>query len=88
MVVAMTKPQPLEFKTHQERSQWIKDNADYWTIVHHQGYGKYERHERHTQDEAMKLARELADTRDCIWMIYAVAGNSDTYVDMVKPAHW
>lgn len=79
---------PIDFESVDARDQWIEDNADYFTVVRHEGLGKYERHEVPTKDAAMSKAAELAAKRDKVYMVYAVAGIGSAFIDLVKPAQW
>lgn len=62
----------LDFKTSQERDDYIITNAKYFTIVRFLGVGKYERHEKPTLEEAEELALALSGDKKGNYLIYAV----------------
>ena len=75
-----------DFKTADDRDQWIKANADYWTAVYFHGRGHYERHEFKDRLSAETAARRMAnDNRNKPVMIYAVADGHDSFVIAIKP---
>ena len=72
-----------DFATANDRHEHILKNADYFTAVAFMGRGQYDRHERKTQQEAEAVAEALAKQRKKRYMIYAVAGGSDTYIKTI-----
>lgn len=62
----------IDFKTSQERDDYIIKNAKYFTIIRFLGVGKYERHEKPTLGEAEELALALSGDKQGNYMIYAV----------------
>lgn len=61
-----------DFKSAEERDQYILEHAKHFTIVRFLGVGQYERHERKTLEEAEQLAATLSGDRQGNYMIYAV----------------
>jgi hypothetical protein len=78
------KPIP-DFKSIEERDTWFRDNADYFTVVRHNGHGNYTKIECNSLKEALYTAKWLATKHDNTWMIYAVVGVSDAFVRMITP---
>lgn len=81
----MTNPQPVyqSFNSDQERSAWIIEHADYYTVIrfHNRRYGRVE---CKTHEEAHWLAEQMVkETPHARFMIYAVVGNQSTYVETV-----
>lgn len=79
------------FASGKERDQWIKENAQYFTVVRYLGPRKgYERHEVKTQDAAVELAGQLAQKAGIPYMVYAVAKLHDAmicYIDREGKRH-
>jgi hypothetical protein len=76
---------PLNFETAQSRNDWIIEHAEYFTTCRMINR-KYIRNEHKTLDEARRHAKTmLAENGTKPVLIYAVQGNSDTYIEMVKP---
>ncbi len=73
-----------EFPDAAARERWFMNNAEYFTIVRRVGLS-YERHERRTFAEALAYAQLLAERIQKPYMIYAVVGQSDTWVRNVMP---
>ena|SRR5882672_5456374 len=67
----MTETFPLEFQSAEERTAFIKANADYYTIAWKQDR-KYQRFEYNTLNIAREQAQFAADIRNHPVMIYAV----------------
>ena len=76
---------PLNWETAEERSQWIKANADGFTIIRFLGRGKYERHEHKQLESARTEAHALSKETGKVYMIYATAGIYDTWLESVGP---
>lgn len=74
-----------DFKTSQERTDWIIANAEHFTVVRFLGRGKYEKHQYPTQAEAESAAKAMANAANANYMVYAVYGTHDTLVKGVKP---
>lgn len=72
-----------EFKSHDERDQWFRDNADHFTVVKKSGVGTYERNEAKTLAEATKLAQTKHTIGGGNYMIYAVIGEQSALVTTV-----
>ena len=67
-----------DFKTIEERQQWIMEHADYFTVFRLVGRNRY-RYECPTLAKAEELARSLSlQERGSRWMIYAVHGVMDS----------
>ena len=80
------KTRPLDFESSVARDEYMRENADYFTVVRYLGPGKgYERHECPTVEVAMSLARRIADEAGKAYLIYAVSGIHDGYVTTVHP---
>ncbi len=73
-----------DFKQAADRTQYIIQNADMFTVVKFLGVGKYDRRECPTLEEARALATTLIKNPTDRWMIYAVRGIYDTYVETIK----
>lgn len=72
----------MDFKSHEERDAYFRDNADYFTVVKKAGVGSYERH----QYKKLVAARKAAHTKATLggnWMIYAVIGEQSAFVEAV-----
>ena len=75
-----------DFKTAQDRDNWIKAHADYWTTVRFHGRGHYERREFKDLPSAEAAARRMAtESNSRPVMIYAVAGEHDAFITSVHP---
>jgi hypothetical protein len=75
-----------EFSKAEERNKWIKDNAQFWTVIRKRKR-RYERDECWSLDEAVQLAQRRLE-RDPLkqpLLIYAVAGGHDTLAATVHP---
>lgn len=83
----MTKqPRPINFDSSQHRDEWIQSNADYFTVVRKlPPPAGYERHECQTLKSAESLAKKLANEANRAYLIYAVAGDSSSFVRGVQP---
>jgi hypothetical protein len=67
-----------EFKEAKERSQWIINNAEYFTIIRRKNRRNL-REEAKTLDEAIQIAqRMIAAEPDMNCLIYGVWQNYDT----------
>ncbi|SRR5258706_16469806 len=67
----MTAPFPLEFQSAAERTEFIRNNADYYTVAWKQDK-RYQRFEYNTLDIARAQAQFAANIRNHPVMIYAV----------------
>lgn len=73
-------------EAREARENSIIDDADYFTVVRYLGPGKgYERHEKDDRNEAVILATKLAKENNRPYLIYAVKGVHDTFVEGVVP---
>lgn len=77
--------QPLNFESAKEREAWLLQNANYFTTVRMLNR-RYARQEHKTLEEARTHAHLLLiqDGSKPV-LIYAVKGDSSTYVEMIKP---
>jgi uncharacterized protein with GYD domain len=73
------------FHTAEDRSNWIKANADMYTAVRFHGRGKYERHEFKDHPTAVEAAKHMAEQSGKFYMIYACAGIYDTWCCTIGP---
>ena len=80
----MTEEKPIDFENSDQRNAWIIKHAEYFTTCRRIRM-KLIRAEHRTIEEARKHAGELLkEDNSKPVLIYAVSGNSDTYVEMVK----
>ena len=79
----ITIPIP-DFKTEAQRQQWFIENAQYWTTVTRRA-GRKVRTEYLTRAEAKAHAHKMLkdDLTGRPYMIYAVVGRSDSFVENV-----
>lgn len=75
-----------DFKSIQERTDWIIEHANMFTAVKFKGRGKYERHEYKDRASAEADARRMANATGRPYLIYACAGIYDTYVAAIHPS--
>lgn len=74
---------PPDFRSDAERTAWIVENADYWTVIRRRNL-RNEREEFPTRDEAEGWAlAHLTAEPDARYMIYAVAGIYSTFVTSI-----
>lgn len=74
-----------EFRSSEERDQYIIENAIYFTVVRFLGVGQYERHERPSREEAITLGEALAKNNKANYLIYAVGPQDwSAYVTTMK----
>lgn len=84
MVDKTTKPRDIpDFKSSQERDDYFRDHAEYFTAVRKSGLG-YERNEAPTLAEAVKLAKTKITIGGGRYMIYAVIGTQSAFVQSVQ----
>jgi hypothetical protein len=74
-----------DFQTAEERSQWIKANADGFIVVRFEGRGVYKRYEFDTLTAAQITAKHLANQTGKVHMVYATSGMHDTWLENHKP---
>lgn len=79
-------PEPLNFTSDADRAKWIIEHADYFTLIHRRNLHN-ERWEYPTLQKARAGARaRLRKDPTKRFLIYAVKGVNDTYVETVaKP---
>lgn len=71
---------PLNFSSSEERSKWIIDHAEYFTVVRVKNR-RYERDEHENLAKAEQAAKRIVDAEpNARVLIYAVCGTMDTYV--------
>lgn len=82
----MDMPFIPEFSNYRERNQWIRDHAQYWTIILRKDRRNY-RAERHSLDESIALANQVLQIYPHkSLLIYAVAAGHDTLAATVSTA--
>lgn len=81
-MVEQHKPLP-DFKTSDDRDNYFRDHADYFTVVKKQGVGHYARSEYKTLAEAANAANTKAAISGGGWLIYAVIGQQSAFVASV-----
>jgi hypothetical protein len=69
-----------DFKSHDERDAYFRDNADYFTLVKKTGVGTYDRTEYKTLEEAKKAGQTRRATGVGGLMVYAVIGSQSAFV--------
>ncbi len=73
-----------DFATIQDRDNWVKENADFFTVIRYLGPRVgYERHEVKTLPEAEALAGRMSTEAGRPYLIYAVAGQYDAFLKWV-----
>ena len=76
----MAKEKPLNWASETERQQWLIEQAQYFTVIRRMDY-RYHRVEFPTLPEALAMAKLVVGVDPAArLLIYAVNGNSDTYV--------
>lgn len=76
---------PLNFETVDQRQQWMRDNAAYYTTVVFRGAGWYEKAEQNHIRLAEAQAERWANEYTKAVMIYAVVPPYDSLVEVVYP---
>lgn len=74
-----------DFKTSQERDDYFRDHADYYTLIKKGGVGVYDRTEYLTLDSARKAGQTKNTVGGTGLMIYAVIGEQSAFVEGIKP---
>ena len=70
-----------DFKTAKERELWIREHADYFTVVRYLGPRRgYDRTEVPHLDQAIEMARRMAIEAGRAYIVYAVSGNMDAMI--------
>lgn len=73
-----TAPFIPEFSEAAERSKWIVENAEYFTLIRRQNR-RYERTEWHTLDGAIKAGQRVVERdQTARFLVYGVVGIYDT----------
>ena len=72
-----------DFKTYQERDDYFRKNADYFTLFSMSGRGTDTKIECKTLEEAEKLAQTKQVIAGGGWLIYAVIGSQSALVKTV-----
>lgn len=78
---------PADFKSSQERDDYFRDNAEYFTVVKKSGVGHYDRSEYKSLAEATAAAQTKATISGGGWMIYAVIGQQSAFVTSVPKSN-
>jgi hypothetical protein len=82
--MTMTTSLYQSFNSDRERSAWIIERAEYWTVIRFRNR-RYGRVECKTHAEAHWLAEQMVkEIPQSRYMIYAVVGNQSTYVETVS----
>lgn len=76
------KPLP-DFKSYQERDEYFRDHADYFTAIKKQGVGNYGRDECKNLAEAEALVKVKQAVGGGNYMIYAVIGQQSAFVKAI-----
>lgn len=76
----MTMSQLPEFKTYQERDNYFREHAEYFTLIKKAGVGHYDRTEAKSLEEAEKLAQTKITIGGGRYLIYAVIGEQSAFV--------
>lgn len=82
----MKKPKEhrMDFTSSQDRDDYFRDNADYFTVVKKDGVGNYARDECKSLAEAEALAQTKKTIGGGSYMIYAVIGEQSAFVKGVR----
>lgn len=83
----MTQERPLNFETAQQRQEWIIKHAEYFTTcrtISTRTSKERTRNEHSSLEDARGHAKVMLAENPKPVLIYAVSGNSDTYIEMVK----
>jgi len=73
-----------DFKTSDERNDWIVAHAECFSCVRFFGHVKYKKERRLTLPEIEALAERMANAEGGRWMIYAVHGPHNVYIKTVS----
>ncbi len=77
-------PQPLpDFQTFQERDDYFRDHAQYFTLVKKDGVGNYSRDEAKTLEEIEKLAHTKISVGGGRYLVYACIGGQSSFVKTI-----
>jgi len=81
------QPKPIpDFKTAEERQDWITQNADYFTVIVDYGSSAPRwRAQMPTLETANLCAKSAADVSRRVAMVYAVYGPYDSWIKNVHP---
>lgn len=75
-----------DFPTAQAKDDWVKKNAEYFTVIRYLGPRLgYERKEVKTFEEAEILAGRMTQESGRPHMIYAVSGPHDAFLKAIQP---
>ena len=78
-------PKPLpDFQTYQERDEYFRDHADFFTLIKKDGVGHYERSEGATLAEIEKLAHTKISVGGGKYLVYAVIGGQSAFVKTIS----
>jgi len=81
----MNEPKPLpDFQSIQERDDYFRVNADYFTLIKKAGVGHYARDERKTLAEIEALAKTKLTIGGGHYMVYAVIGGQSAFVKTIQ----
>lgn len=74
-----------DFKSHEERDAYFRDNAQYFTLVKKSGVGNYDRSDYKSLVEAQKAGHTKVTIGGGGWMIYGVIGEQSAFIEAIKP---
>jgi hypothetical protein len=69
-----------DFKTYQERDDYFREHAHYFTVIKKDGVGGYARDETKTLEQAEKLVKLRQTIGGGNFLIYAVIGEQSAFV--------
>jgi hypothetical protein len=79
------EPKPLpDFQTFQDRDDYFRDNADFFTLVNKTGVGNYSRDEYKKLAEAEAAAKTKITIGGGRYLIYAVIGEQSAFVKAIS----
>lgn len=73
-----------DFKSHQERDKYFRENAEYFTLIKKEGVGNYARDERKSLAEIEALAQTKITVGGGRYMVYAVIGEQSALVKTIQ----
>lgn len=78
------KEHRMDFTSHEDRDNYFRDNADYFTVVKKTGVGVYDRDECKSLADAEALAKTKQTIGGGSYMIYAVIGEQSAFVKAIR----
>ena len=80
----MNKYHLPDFKSHEERDNYFREHADYFSLVSKAGVGNYTRYEYKTLAEAEAAAQTKQTIGGGGWLIYSVIGEQSALAKAIK----